>query len=145
METLPGSRWTDRKHVASDQMKWQITVMSKFPGQCVCISFSSFLFYSLLSSLSLPLLFSFWPFGPFLKQKRSLIFYERSSSTPYCSSIFHLSLTEVYGKKNQSFEKERQWWIKEERHWMFNTVETSFTRVEWKFRNFKILTIWIFI
>lgn len=28
---------------------------------------------------------------------------------------------------------------------MFNTVETSFTRVERKFRNFKILTIWIFI
>lgn len=24
------------------QMKWQITVMSEFPGQCVCVSFSSF-------------------------------------------------------------------------------------------------------
>lgn len=126
--------------------------MSKFPGQCVCISFSSFLFYPFLSSLPLFLLVSFWPFGPFLKRN-----VQTKGTFPYFLWNDPLPLHTVHRSfipipNRGLWEEKSKFWKREAMidkrrgNWIFNIVEISCAKsggMKWNFRNLKILKIWI--
>lgn len=88
------------------QMKWQITVMSEFPGQCVCVSFSSFY----LSPIRPPLhsVFRFSLVDRCCSETRAETlpdFCERFSSS--LSGVHRPSV--VYEKEKPQFLKERKY------------------------------------